>query len=203
MGNKNDLKRPSRPWSLRVNSKSQRSGECSERNRFPLLLLSFIYHTGNVFSCQTRTGVSASSGHLITVLHWHSRSQHGLVSRDTNISLSFELLSLHPVLRQQQFNGRAWNCRTLHTGHVDAPWECLGHREFVMRDSRERTARVRLRSPLLLTPAVFVLICAVLPAARHHVPLEWLIIILQTQHEARNLVKTKKIIITIIASWIL
>lgn len=111
---------------------------------------------------------------------------------DRNVSLSFELLSLHHVLRQQQLDGRSWNYRTLHTGHADAPWECLGHREFVMRDSRETAARVQLRIPLSLTPSALFLICAVLPAARHHVPLEWLIIILQMQYEARSLVKTKK-----------
>lgn len=96
VGNKNDLKRPSSSRSLLVHSKSQRSGECSERNWFPTPNWSLIYYTGNFFSGQTRIGVNASSGHMITVLDWHLRSQHLLLSIDTRgLGTSVYLLRSH------------------------------------------------------------------------------------------------------------
>lgn len=61
-----------------------------------------------------------------------------------------------------------------------------------MRDSRETAARAHLRILLLLTPSVFVLICAVLPAARRRAHLESdSLSFLQMQYEARSLVEKK------------
>lgn len=106
---------------------------------------------------------------MVPVLYWHLRSQH-LKQGDWERQCLFS--SYHWIHFSQQLTDRTSNHRTLHMGHVITPLECLRHREFVMRESQERAAQVQFRILLPCTPSVFVLICAVLPAAKRCVHLE-------------------------------